>query len=323
MGALLLKYPNPPIPPELADIEGLPIVYEVLVELKEALKKFSTGDFDLLIKQRGTLVGYLKALQSNFRHLSWQCKSVADGDLSQRVDFMGELSSSFNRMTDSLTLQYHIIEEKQRELTKLTQKLQLEVKRKEEIAAALQVSEEMYRQKSLRDPLTGIYNRSYFFESASREMENLKRQEDGAACILMIDIDKFKQFNDSFGHLCGDQAIKMVTGCISRILRRSDIFARYGGEEFVLFLAGASLGAGTTIAERIRQTVAEQPSPAEGDSNPITVSIGLCSVKSSKLNPLNSSEKILMAAIAEADVALYAAKEKGRNAVCISNDLKF
>ncbi len=318
---LVLKYDSPPVPEDLAAIDGVANICEVLIELKSALKKFSEGDFDLNIKQRGTLIGKLKALQGNFRHLDWQCKTVADGDLNQRVDFMGELSSSFNRMTDSLAAQYALIEEKQRELTKLTQKLQQEVKRKEEIAATLQISEEMYRQKSLRDPLTGIYNRSYFFETAAREMENLKRQDSGAACLLMLDIDHFKSFNDTYGHLLGDQAIKMVTSSIDKTLRRSDIFARYGGEEFVLLLSNTNLEDGLVIAERIRQTVSEQPLPAEADLGPITISIGLCAIKGASLNPLNSGERILTSAIAEADSVLYAAKEKGRNMVCVSDKM--
>ena len=122
-------------------------------------------------------------------------------------------------------------------------------------------------------------------------------------------------FNDTHGHLCGDQAIKMVTSCIDRILRKSDIFARYGGEEFILFLPMTNLEKGRTIAERIRTTVSGRPSPAN-DGKPITISIGLVSVCGNQINPRMSGTKLLLTAIEEADSALYSAKENGRNRVC-------
>ncbi|MDR1044119.1 MAG: diguanylate cyclase [Candidatus Adiutrix sp.] len=316
---LLIKHENPELPPEVETVEGLQAVAHILTTLKEVLFYFSIGDFDRQFKAPGSTCAYLKTLQSNIRHLAWQCRRVAEGDLSQRVDFMGELSTAFNLMIQSLAHSRADIEKKQRELTKLTLDLKNEVKKKEQMETALRASEEMYRQRALRDPLTGLYNRSYFFESAAREMENLKRQKDGAACVMMIDIDFFKNFNDTHGHLVGDQAIKMVSGSIERILRRSDIFSRYGGEEFAIFLAGTDLEKGRTTAERIRLTVASQPNPARDDPKPITISIGVCGVTGESLNPLTPGHKILMEALAAADAALYTAKAKGRNLVWVAD----
>jgi len=296
-------------------IPGLPRLYNYIAEIKEVLGEFSAGRFERDIRLSGSTAGLLKALRGNIRHLTWQCLMVAEGDLTQRVDFMGEFSDAFNRMTKNLTEYREMLEQKQTELVALTEELQQEIKRKEEVESTLKASEEMYRQKSLRDPLTGIYNRSYFFETVTREMENLKRARDGCVCVMIMDIDHFKAFNDNHGHLAGDQAIKMVTGCIDRILRKSDIFARYGGEEFVLFLPTANLERGRTIAERIRATVAESPSPA-GDGKPITISIGLTSVCCYEINTRMSGAKLLLSAIEEADAALYSAKESGRNRVC-------
>ena len=318
---LLMKHEKPALPPELEAADSFQKIADILTTLKEVLFYFSIGEFDYKFKCPGSTCAYAKTLQSNIRHLAWQCRRVAEGDLSQRVDFLGELSTAFNLMIQSLARSREAIEEKQRELTRLTSDLKNEVKKKEEMEAALRASEEMYRQKALRDPLTGLYNRSYFFESVGREMENLKRQKGGAACVLMLDIDFFKKFNDTHGHLAGDQAIKMVSGSIERILRRSDIFARYGGEEFVIFLANTDLEKGSTIAERIRITVASQPSPARDDPSPITISIGVCAVESERLNPLTPGHKILLEALAAADAALYTAKEKGRNMVWIADGL--
>ena len=316
---LLMRHDNPPLPPALSTIKGFSQIYSDICSLKSALYNFSIGKFEHDLPDTGITAGYVRTLQENIDRLAGQCRLVAGGDLTQRADFMGGLSDAFNRMTESLAAQHQMLEQKQSELTKLTKDLQNEMKKKEEMEAALRASEEMYRQRSLRDPLTGLYNRSYFFESASREMENLKRHKDGSCCVMMMDIDHFKKFNDAHGHLCGDQAIKMVANTIDQSLRKSDIFARYGGEEFSLFLAGTDLEKGTTIAERIRITVSSQPTPAKNDQTPITISIGLYCVESAKLNPLTPGNKILLEALSEADAALYTAKEKGRNMVWVAN----
>jgi len=315
---LLMAPDVPPLPPELSAVKGFEDLYDGLADIKDVLLHFSKGEFGHKFNRRGSTAGYIKALQSNIRHLAWQCNAVADGDLTQRVEFMGALSDAFNRMTETLAAKREVIQLKQAQLTKMTEELQNEVKKKEEMEAALRASEEMYRQRSLRDPLTGLYNRGYFFESAAREMENIKRLRHGQCCVLMMDIDFFKKFNDTHGHICGDQAIKMVAACIDRSLRKSDIFARYGGEEFSLYLANASLEKGTSIAERIRITVASQPSPAKNSQEPITISIGLCAVESSRLDPMVPGSKILLEALADADTALYIAKDKGRNRVWTS-----
>lgn len=302
----------------MSAVEGLEPLCQALLDLKDVLASFSKGDFSKKYRQTGSLAGYVKALQSNIRHLAWQCVAVADGDLTQQVDFMGELSEAFNRMTASLAAKHEEIQQKQEQLTELTRNLQQEIKKKEEIADALRASEEMYRERSLHDPMTGLYNRAYFFESAAREMDSIKRQTSGRACIVMMDIDHFKRFNDTYGHICGDAVIKLVASSVSGILRKSDIFARYGGEEFVIFLANANLETGSAIAERIRATVEAQPSPAPGGQAPVTISVGLCSLTNAGVDSSANCDQILMNALAAADAALYQAKDSGRNRVCVA-----
>ncbi|MDR3038611.1 MAG: diguanylate cyclase [Candidatus Adiutrix sp.] len=312
---LLLVHRNQAPPPGIAAIKGFDGVCEHIRGIKDILFQFSNGQFEYQLTQGGATVGYIKALQSNIRHLAWQCNRVADGDLNQRVDFMGELSNAFNRMIERLSEHRRIIEQKQEELTSLTQELRKEIKRKEEVESVLRASEEAYRQKSLHDPLTGVYNRGYFFDAATREMENLKRQPDSSACVVMIDIDHFKQYNDTYGHLMGDQVIKNVTGAVGRTLRKSDILARYGGEEFVLLLNGADLETGLAIAERIRGLVEAQPNPAGAETPPVTISLGLCCVESRLILPYSPGPHILFDALTQADAALYTSKENGRNQV--------
>ena len=309
-------------PPELSAISGFDRLHEHINSLKDILCLFSNGHFECKLSQSGVTAGYIKALQSNIRHLTWQCHRVAAGDLRQRVDFMGELSNTFNRMIESLAEKNRIIEQKQEELAALAQDLRLEIKRKEEIESALRVSEAAYREKALRDSLTGLYNRGYFFEAVSREMENLKNRSDACFCLLLIDIDHFKNYNDTFGHLLGDQAIKTVTAAVGQALRKSDILARYGGEEFVVFLDQTSLVMGLAIAERIRGQVESQPNPAGPGAPPLTISVGLCCVENRLFQQGGSGAHLLAKALAQADAALYKAKNNGRNQVRFSVGLE-
>lgn len=306
---------NPAPTPALSALDGFEGLYSLLADIKDVLHSFSKGEFSHKFSRVGSTAGYIKALQSNIRHLSWQCNAVAEGDLTLRVEFMGALSDAFNRMTESLAAKQKMIMDQWDQLTQITVELKNEVKKKEEVEIALKISEEIYRQKSLRDPLTGLYNRGYFFESVIREIENIKRQAEGRCCLLMMDIDHFKKFNDTFGHICGDVAIQMVASTINNCLRKSDIFARYGGEEFVLYLANTNSDQGAVIAERIRVSVCSQPSPGKNSQEPVTISIGLCAVEGSCLDRAVPGDKILIDALADADAALYTAKEKGRNRV--------
>lgn len=303
------------IPPGLLNVDGLEKICNYLMEFKTIIQNFSAGQFDCQIQLRGSTAGYLKALQSNIRHLAWQCQNVAAGDFSQRVEFMGELSDAFNVMTQGLIRQHEVISQKQEELLYLANELKDEIKKKEEVGVALKISEQMYREKSLRDSLTGLYNRGYFFEAIASRIEYMKRGKNAHACVAMLDIDHFKKFNDTYGHLCGDVAIKMVANAILGTLRKGDVACRYGGEEFVLFLHGIDLDQSITICERIRLNIANQPCLDEGGDASVTVSIGVSWLDPFVLTQNDSGVDILHRVLGAADVAMYKAKHSGRNQV--------
>lgn len=101
---LLMTPANPDPPPDLAAVAGFDQLYGLMVDIKDVLFHFSKGEFSHKFRQPCSTAGYIKALQSNIRHLAWQCNAVADGDLSQRVEFMGPLSDAFNRMTEILAV---------------------------------------------------------------------------------------------------------------------------------------------------------------------------------------------------------------------------
>jgi diguanylate cyclase (GGDEF)-like protein len=312
---LLAQHRNPFSPPALSAVEGFDHLRDLLCAVKDTLFQFSNGRFEYKLTQTGVLVGYIKTIQSHLRHLAWQCNQVAEGDLSQRVDFMGELSLAFNRMTESLAEQKRIIDDKKKELTILTKELRKEIKRRDKLEEALRANEQAYIRKFLLDPLTGIHNRGYFFESVAGKLDDLKRYPEKSACLVMINIDHFKKFNDTFGYYMGDQAVKVVTQVIGRALGDRDILARYGDEKFSLFLEGAGLESGLAKAERIRSLVESQPNPAGAEHPPLTISLGLCCVEGRRLLPGSPGTRILSEALNQADEALNEAKKHGRNQV--------
>jgi len=156
------------------------------------------------------------------------------------------------------------------------------------------------------DPLTGLPNRRFFFEHASLIFEEVKRYEKPLS-LLIMDIDRFKKINDTYGHDVGDLVLKTFAGVLRGIVRKSDICARFGGEEFVVLLPNTDLEGARVLAERIRTAVAKNP--VEHDSIVIvfTVSIGVSQYRKGMQN--------IDELIKEADIALYRAKEGGRNRV--------
>lgn len=157
-----------------------------------------------------------------------------------------------------------------------------------------------------QDPLTQLLNRRSFERLAQQEAQRAQRNA-GRWALLMIDIDHFKQLNDSLGHAAGDHALVAVAECLRAALRTEDLAARWGGEEFVLLLVGTVENVAAQVAERIRQSLQELPLQFQGQKFRITASIGLAATQ--------GAEQSLASLLQRADVALYAAKAEGRNRV--------
>ncbi|WP_110677237.1 sensor domain-containing diguanylate cyclase [Salinicola sp. RZ23] len=160
-----------------------------------------------------------------------------------------------------------------------------------------------------RDSLTGVYNRRHLMEIGERECQRSRRFEHPLT-LLLIDIDFFKQVNDTWGHVTGDLVIRAVADCCAQQVREAiDTVGRIGGEEFAIVLLETSLEAGLTIAERIRQCIADMTVATydgEGEAS-VTLSIGVA-----QLAPTCRSFHDLMVL---ADRALYRAKHEGRNRI--------
>jgi len=156
------------------------------------------------------------------------------------------------------------------------------------------------------DSLTQLANRRAFFSNGYNAMEHALKA-DSELCVLMIDIDNFRQVNDSLGHDAGDNVICLVAELASETMRSRDVFARISGEEFAAILPDANVGQARAIAERIREKIQNSVDQTPNEL-PVTVSIGLASVHDAK----ESFDHLLHLA----DIAMYQAKAKGGNCVC-------
>jgi diguanylate cyclase (GGDEF)-like protein len=162
---------------------------------------------------------------------------------------------------------------------------------------------------SITDALTGIANRRHFEWRLSEEIERARRYKYPLSA-LMLDLDHFKQVNDNYGHQIGDIVLQQVAQRLRRILRRTDFLARYGGEEFIVLAPQTPADRALILAERLRQVIAESPIPvADNLQIHITISIGVAVFPN---HAQNESELI-----GAADAALYKAKQRGRNRVCM------
>jgi two-component system, cell cycle response regulator len=170
----------------------------------------------------------------------------------------------------------------------------------------LKLLQRLYETSS-RDALTGAYNRQHFVRLMATELSFAERHHTPLS-LMLIDLDHFKQVNDSYGHGAGDVVLKQVTTALTQRLRDGDTLARFGGEEFAVCLRGTDLRTCSRMAERLRATVATVPVVYEGRYIPVTISIGCASLACA---PEKNLEKLL----AVADRRLYAAKRTGRNRV--------
>lgn len=167
--------------------------------------------------------------------------------------------------------------------------------------------------ETIHDQLTGLFNRSYFDEAYGQQVSLAKRYENDLS-ILFLDLDNFKEVNDTYGHLAGDEVLRSVAALIVKEKRESDIAARYGGEEFVLILTQTDNLSGFTFAERLRKKIEKLEITYRNEVISITTSGGIASYP----NNTESPGKILQMA----DSAAYLAKGAGKNKICQYKDEK-
>lgn len=169
---------------------------------------------------------------------------------------------------------------------------------------------ELYKMAVI-DAVTGVFNKRYFLDRLKEEFSHAKRAGLSLS-LIMLDIDHFKEVNDTHGHLAGDFALAHLAALIKPMVRAEDIFARYGGEEFAIILRGAASEGALQLAERIRSTIEKSPVSFETIRIPVTISLGVATLS-------REEAKTPEEFIAAADRYLYESKQGGRNRTSSKN----
>ena len=203
-----------------------------------------------------------------------------------------------------------------KEMEESNAKLEARLSASKQEITDLQTNLEVVRNESLTDPLTQLANRKYFDDSLMHAIEDARAKNE-ALSLVMTDIDHFKNFNDTWGHLTGDQVLRLVAQSVKQNVKGQDTAARYGGEEFVIVLPNTVLRSAITVADHIRRAVMtkELMKRSTGEHlGRVTISIGVAT-----LHKTDTPQTL----IERADACLYAAKRNGRNRVICETDPEF
>ena len=165
----------------------------------------------------------------------------------------------------------------------------------------------LLREQVRTDALTGLHNFRFFSDTLPLEMERSRRSHQ-ALSLILLDVDHFKKFNDTWGHEIGNQALMLVANLITLTIRKLDYACRFGGEEFVILLPNTDIRDAKSVAERLREAIQNTPLVKDGRSFPLTASLGVDELRSTH----NETPQDF---IKRVDSLLYEAKHDGRNCV--------
>jgi len=186
-----------------------------------------------------------------------------------------------------------------------------DITKRKQAEAALLKSEALLLEQSVRDHLTGLFNRRYMEETLERELLRASRSQISLG-IIMLDVDDFKRFNDSYGHAAGDMILHELGSLLLKHVRGEDIPSRYGGDEFIIILPGASQEIIQERAELLQEHTRHLNIQFDGRTlEPITLSLGVA------VSPKDGATSALI--LRSVDAALYRAKHEGRNRVVVAN----
>jgi diguanylate cyclase len=240
---------------------------------------------------------------------------AAAGSATTYSESLADASAKLDRTHDGESLRSVIeaLVQGAKEMELNNKRLEASLSASREEIEQLQENLQAVRSESMTDPLTTLSNRKFFDQALAKAMTDAKETNQPLA-LLMADIDHFKNFNDKFGHLTGDQVLRLVALSVKQNVKGQDVAARYGGEEFVVALPNTTLQAAITVADHVRRAVMtkELMKRSSGERlGRVTISIG-----AAVLRPHDTAQSL----IERADMCLYAAKRNGRNRVICEAD---
>ncbi|HEX22098.1 MAG TPA: GGDEF domain-containing protein, partial [Chromatiales bacterium] len=241
------------------------------------------------------------AVQVQVRHIE---SSVDQAENPQQLK--AEIQQRLETILRHLDEHRESDEARQHQLEEQLERLNQRVREMEKEGESLRQRLREKHEQAVRDPLTGLYNRLAYDERIVQEFARAKRYKQPLS-LAVLDIDRFKRINDSYGHKAGDKALKIIAERVRNNLRETDFLARYGGEEFAIVMPETCLSDGLVAVEKLRKDVSQSQFHYQGTGVAITVSVGLAEMRED-----DSPETLFQ----RADRALYQAKDSGRNCTC-------
>jgi diguanylate cyclase len=281
-------------------------------------------------QERRALEGFLQTVTDRLAELDASLKRTDEGQATAREDgqaLRAQVQEQVDSLRDSVAQSrdleslkrevqqrlsafeghvaafLHRDDARRQEVSAETRAMRERLQRLEAEGASLRERVRRARAQAVRDPLTGVFNRLAYEERMAQEYARWQRYRDPVS-LVVLDIDRFKEVNDRFGHAAGDRALKGLAEQLAQHLRRSDLLARYGGEEFVILMPKTERSAAFTVAEKLRALVGGCRFQYREENVPLTVSCGVTEFGAGDTPD---------AVFARADQALYRAKQAGRN----------